>query len=184
VPRDHLDLKGCIIRNADKRAAVIAEVPHLRRFALSLLRHSDLADDLVQDCVSRALAKLDLFREGTNMRAWLFAILHNLYVQQLRDRRREAGDHTAPTEDDIRHAAAPDQESGLTVRDLSRALDALEDEHRQVILMIGVGELSYKQAAEVLGVPIGTVMSRLARGRARLRSVMAEQAKPTLRRVK
>ncbi|MEL0021533.1 MAG: sigma factor-like helix-turn-helix DNA-binding protein, partial [Rickettsiales bacterium] len=113
-----------------------------------------------------------------------FPTLKTHSVQHGGDRRGGGGDHPAPTEDDIRHAAAPDQESGLTVRDLSRALDALEDEHRQVILMIGVGELSYKQAAEVLGVPIGTVMSRLARGRARLRSVMAEQAKPTLRRVK
>lgn len=134
--------------------------------------------------MSRALSKLDLFEVGSNMRAWLFTILHNLYIEQVRRINRSFEDTDVMPENDVRYAASPNQEVGLTVRDLSRALDMLEEEHREVILMIGVGELSYKETAEVLSVPVGTVMSRLARGRARMRVLMSTDAKPTLRRVK
>lgn len=159
-------------------------MPHLRRFAISLLSDTDAADDLVQDCISRALSKLDQFRDGSNMRAWLFTILHNLHVEQGRRRSRAVAEIVSISGDESQNAAPPTQEVGLTVRDLYRALDELEDEHRQIILMIGVGELSYKQTAEILGIPVGTVMSRLARGRERLRILMAQGAKPALRRVK
>lgn len=159
-------------------------MPHLRRFAISLLSDTNAADDLVQDCISRALSKLDQFRDGSNMRAWLFTILHNLHVEQGRRRNRAAAEIVSISGDERQNAAPPTQEVGLTVRDLYRALDELDDEHRQIILMIGVGELSYKQTAEILGIPVGTVMSRLARGRERLRILMAQGAKPALRRVK
>jgi len=114
------------------------------------------------------------------MRSWLFAILHNLHRETLRRDARAADNRTMPAAE----ASGPEQEVGLTVRDLQKALDRLHPEHREVILMIGVGELSYQQAADILDIPIGTVMSRLARGRARLRELMEGDDKPALRRVK
>ena len=149
-----------------------------------MLRESDAADDLVQDCIQRALSKLHLFQAGTNMRAWLMTILHNLHIQQARSRNRAIDDVALEPDMENRVSRPPDQEDGLNVRDLSRALDALEDQHREIILLIGLSGLSYKQTAEALEIPVGTVMSRLARGRERLRVLMSEGATPTLRRVK
>ncbi len=168
----------------NEKTAILEEVPHLRRYARALLRDVVAADDLVQECVHRALSKLHLFQSGTNMRAWLFTILHNLHVQQGRKRSRAVD--TVPLEPEMenRMAMAPDQEQGLAIRDISRALDRLDDEHRQVILLIALEGLTYKQAAEVMDVPVGTVMSRLARGRERLRILMTDGTSPTLRRVK
>jgi len=159
-------------------------VPHLRRYALALLRDVDAADDLVQDCIQRALSKLHLFHAGTNMRAWLFTILHNLHISGVRKGSHVLKDHSLEQEIENRSFTPPDQESGLVLRDFSRALERLEDQHREVILLIGLEELSYKQTAEVLGIPEGTVMSRLARGREKLRVLMAEGATPNLRSVK
>ncbi|MBT6222307.1 MAG: sigma-70 family RNA polymerase sigma factor [Rhodospirillaceae bacterium] len=111
-------------------------------------------------------------------------ILHNLHIQQARSRSRAIDDVALEQDMENRASMPPDQEDGLNVRDLSRALDALEDQHREIILLIGLSGLSYKQTAEVLEIPVGTVMSRLARGRERLRVLMSEGATPTLRRVK
>jgi len=184
VSRGEWTERSLLIQEFDERAAILDEVPHLRRYAMALLRDMDAADDLVHDCVHRALSKLHLFQMGTNMRAWLLTIMHHLHIQQARRGRRRLDDRVLDPETEIRHAAPPDQEQGLRVRDLSRALGLLDDRHRQVILMIGLGGLSYKQAAETLDVPIGTVMSRLARGRERLRVLMSDDAAPALRRVK
>lgn len=118
------------------------------------------------------------------MRAWLFTILHNIYIEQARHRQRKRDHLSNASAEDIGDAAPPEQEIGLAVRDLYRALDELDDQHRQIILMIGVGELSYKQTAEILGIPVGTVMSRLARGRERLRILMNQGTTPVLRRIK
>ena len=172
------------ISKSDDHAAILAEIPHLRRYALALLRESEAADDLVQDGIQRALSKLHLFQSGTNMRAWLMTILHNLHIQQARSRNRAIDDVALEPDMENRVSRPPDQEDGLYVRELSRALDALEDQHREIILMIGLSGLSYKQTAEALEIPVGTVMSRLARGRERLRVLMSEGATPTLRRVK
>ncbi len=168
----------------DTRAELAGHIPHLRRYARALGRDTLGADDLVQDCLERALSRLHLFRPGTNLRTWLFTILHNLHVNDLRRRARRLDD--IPLEEGIEaRAASPDKPSGgLAVRDLSRALDQLADEQREVILLIGLEEMSYKEASEVLGVPIGTIMSRLSRGRERLRTLMEGGDAPVLRRVK
>lgn len=160
-------------------------IPALRRYAAALLRNRHDADDLVHDCLVRALDKLHTRRDDADVRAWLFAILHNLFISQLRRAKaRPAGESLDET-----HEAAlsmrPDQENALQWRDLIRGLNALPVEQRSVILLISIEDLSYADAATVLGVPIGTVMSRLARGRERLRQLTDEEAvRPVLRRVK
>ena len=149
----------------DKRQAIIDQLPRLRRYARALAKDASAADDLVQDCVERALSRLALFRAGTNMRSWLFTIMHNLHVNAVRRRYR-----------------APDTEA-LSARDVAGALGKLSDEHRQVLLLVDLEDMSYRETADILGVPVGTVMSRLARGRRLLRSLM-DEAEPVIRRVK
>ena len=150
----------------------------LRRYARALLGNRIEADDLVQDCLARALSRAHLWRPGSDLRAWLFTILHNIHVNNLRSRR------TLVTIEDISHSrverrmtAAPDQDARLELRDLERALDRIPDEQRQVLLLVGMEGMSYEEAARVLDVPIGTIMSRVARGREALRRHMmrAEQ---------
>lgn len=152
---------------------IAAEIPRLRRYAHVLLRDSVAADDLVQDSLERAISRQTLFQPGTNLRAWLFTIMHNLHVNAVIKARRTP---TAGTTDDIadshRSAVAPSQGDGLMLRDLERALGKLSEEQRAVVLLVGVEGLTYAESAAVLDVPIGTVMSRLARGRSRLRSLM------------
>jgi RNA polymerase sigma-70 factor (ECF subfamily) len=160
-------------------------IPALRRYATALLRNREDADDLVHDCLLRALDKLHTRRDDADIRAWLFAIMHNLFISQLRRAKvRPAGDPL-----DESHEAAlsirPDQENSLRWRDLIRGLNKLPVEQRSVILLVSVEDLSYAEAASVLGIPVGTVMSRLARGRERLRQLVDnEEVRPALRRVK
>ena len=159
-------------------------IPALRRYAWTLFRHRDAADDLVHDCLVRALDKLHTRRDDADVRAWLFTIMHNLFVSQ--HRRRRSRPMTEPLDDDHEVAASlrPTQEDGLLWRDMLRGLDRLPAEQRSVVLLISVEDLSYAETAAVLGVPIGTVMSRLARGRERLREYTDSDARPALRRVK
>ena len=160
-------------------------IPALRRYATALLRNREDADDLVHDCLLRALDKLHTRRDDVDIRAWLFAIMHNLFISQLRRAKaRPSGDRL-----DESHEAAmsirPEQESALQWRDLLRGLERLPVDQRTVILLVSVEDLSYAEAATVLNVPIGTVMSRLARGRERLRQMVDEgELRPALRRVK
>ncbi len=167
----------------DKRKDIIEQMPHLMRYARALTRDAAAADDLVQDCVSRALSRLHLFKAGTNMRAWLFTILHNIHVQNMRTLGRRPRAVSLDRELEERRGAGPTQDAPLMARDLQRALDRLPDEQREVVLLVGLEEMTYAEAAEVTGVPVGTIMSRLARGRERLRRMMAEGV-PTLRSVK
>lgn len=159
-------------------------VPALRRYATVLLRSRDEADDLVHDCLVRALDKLHTRRDDADVRAWLFTIMHNLFVSQLR--RRRARPPTEPLEEWHESAASlnPAQEDKLHWRDMLRGLDQLPEDQRSVILLISVEDMSYAEAAAVLGVPIGTVMSRLARGRERLRQYTGSDPRPNPRRVK
>lgn len=171
----------------NKRQAIIAEIPRLRRFARGLVRDSVAADDLVQDCLERALGRLHLWHRNTNMRAWLFTILRNLYLNQLRDLARRPGEISYEEHHDISERTLPVQEIELSVRDIGHALDKLPDLHKEVILLIGLEGMSYKETADIVGAPVGTVMSRLARGRKALRSLMETGYlgdKPPLRRVK
>lgn len=165
----------------DIRRAVVAEIPHLRRYARALLRDATAADDLVQDCLERSLSRLHLFRPGTRLRSWLFAVLHNLFISQARTTQRRRSDSMAEPPDTPVEAV---QTIRIEARDMVRALEILSAEQRAVVLLIGLEDLSYQEAAEVLGVPIGTVMSRLSRGRERLRQLTEGTAPAQLRRVK
>jgi RNA polymerase sigma-70 factor (ECF subfamily) len=148
-----------------------AEIPRLRRYARALTRDVVAADDLVQDCLLRGLAKMHLWKEGTDLRAWLFTILHNQYVNQVRRAVREgAAVSISDTEPSL--TRAPDQSKRLELRDLDRALARLPEEQRTVILLVGLEGMRYEAVAEIIGVPVGTVRSRLSRGREALRRLM------------
>jgi RNA polymerase sigma-70 factor (ECF subfamily) len=161
-------------------ALVEPHIPALRRFAWALLRDEEGADDLVQDCLERAIGRWHLRRRDGNVRAWLFSILHNLFVSGLRARRRR-GEHVAFEDDMPAEASGPD--GRLVIRDVLAGLDALPEEQRSVLLLVGVEELEYQEVARILDVPVGTVMSRLSRGRERLRQYLGT-GQAGLRRVK
>lgn len=157
------------------RDAIVAEIPRLRRYAHALLGDTNRADDLVQDTLERALSRWRLWQplgdQGTP-RAWLFAIMHNLFVNQLK-----AGKAIEFRPDDELPdlPTRPTQEDALALRDLTRALALMPTEQREILLLIGLEELSYLEAAKVLDVPLGTVMSRLSRARARLRALLDDE---------
>lgn len=161
-------------------------IPGLRRYANALVRDASEADDLVQDCLERAIARWGQRRADGDTRSWLYSILHNLAVDRWRSLRRRGTMAPIETVDPAFLSVAPAQEHGLARSDILRALDQLPDEYRAVILLVTVEGLSYAETARILGVPPGTVMSRLSRGRARLASAMAHDApvRSHLRRVK
>jgi RNA polymerase sigma-70 factor (ECF subfamily) len=153
---------------------VIAEhITSLRRYARALLGDRVEADDLVQECLARALSRAHLWRPGSNLRAWLFTILHNIHVNNLRSRQAHVAAEGAFGFDERPRAAQPVQDTRLELRDLERALARIPDEQRQVLLLVGMEGMSYEEAATIMGVPVGTIMSRLARGRDALRRQMA-----------
>ena len=167
---------------ADDYARLLEEqIPALRRYAFALVRDHDAADDLVQDCLERALSRWYLRRPGGDLRAWLFTILRNLYVSAYRTRKRR---DVWTTIDETQSSIEPEQEAGLQARDVLAAIDQLPEEEKSLLLLISVEDLSYEQAARVLAIPVGTVMSRLFRARQRLRTVMEDGHTPVLRRVK
>jgi RNA polymerase sigma-70 factor, ECF subfamily len=125
----------------------------------------------VQDCLARALGKLHLWQDGTDLRAWLFTILHNQYVNQVRRSVRE-GAAVGLSETEPLLTRAPHQGKRLELRDLDRAIRKLPEEQRSVILLVGLEGMRYEEVADVLGVPVGTVRSRLSRGRDALRRLM------------
>lgn len=145
---------------------LVALLPRLRRFALSLARRGDLADDLVQVTAERALAARDRFDPATRMDSWCFRILRNAWLDGIR-RDRSRGPQVdiadAPDADEVDGVAAT--ESRLMLQAVMAAMDRLPDEQREVLMLVCVEEMSYKETAEILGIPLGTVMSRLSRGR-------------------
>ena len=160
-------------------------IPPLRRYARALLRDRAAADDLVQDCLERALSRWHQRRVEASTRTWLFTILHNLALNRFRTLKRR-GPHVDV--EDIELAQPARQEDALRYRDLLKALDTLTEEHRSVILLVSVEDLSYAEVAKVLDVPVGTVMSRLSRAREKLATALEDRpALPReshLRRVK
>jgi RNA polymerase sigma-70 factor (ECF subfamily) len=158
-------------------------IPALRRYAWALLRNQDAADDLVQDCLERAISRWHLRRRDGNLRAWLFTILRNQYLNNVRERKRH-GPHVELQEVDFQASAEGDGERSLMGRDALQALNALPEEQRSLLLLIAVEDFSYQEAATLFGVPTGTIMSRLNRARANLRKVIEGGARMTLRRVK
>lgn len=159
---------------AQDEAEIVACIPSLRRYARGLVSDRDRADDLVQDTLERAWSRFPLWRKRGEMRAWMFGIMHNHFIDRLRAERSRPEDSAGDNLPDL--PQRPLQTDALEVRDLDRLLQRLPPEHREVLLLVGVEALSYQQVAEVIGVPVGTVMSRLSRARARLREAMQGQA--------
>lgn len=160
--------------------SLIALIPRLRRYARALVGERAGADDLVQDTLERAWSKLHLYRHGTDLRAWLFTVMHNVHVNQVR-----AARPTAALEDDMPELAQRAvQGDALLVRDLERAIAALPAAQREVLLLVALEDLSYDETARVLGIPIGTVMSRLARAREKVRALMQGKGGSKLQVVK
>jgi RNA polymerase sigma-70 factor (ECF subfamily) len=153
----------------DRAALIEAQIPGLRRFACALLRGDrEATDDLVQDTLERALSHWNRRRSPETVKGWLYTILYNRFLSD-RHRMRRRGPHDTLSEDTELPGIDGGQHSALEHRDLLRAFEALPEEQRAVLLLVGVEDVSYQEAARVLGVPIGTVMSRLSRGRERLR---------------
>ena len=148
---------------------LIALLPNLRRFAISLCKSREIADDLVQATCEKALSNRSSFQPGTRMDAWLFRIMRNTWIDRTRRDRTEG----VKTDIDDAHFligqdGAAVTEARLILNDTARAIAALPDEQREVLLLVSVEALSYREAADILGVPIGTVMSRLARARKKI----------------
>jgi RNA polymerase sigma-70 factor (ECF subfamily) len=152
---------------------LLAYVPRLRRYARALVGDRAAAEDLVQDTVERGWAGLRSWQRGTDMRAWLFSIMHNLRV----DQGRRGTLQTEPLDDETPVTAMHGHESiGLELRDLDTALRLLSEEHRAILLLVGLEEMRYEDVASSLGIPVGTVMSRLSRAREKLRALMEGRA--------
>ena len=155
-------------------------IPRLRRYARALVGDRATADDLVQDTLERAWSKLHLYRRGTDLRAWLFTVMHNVHVNRVRAAR--ATDTLEEEMPELAQRAA--QGDALLVRDLDRAISRLPDEQRAVLLLVTLEEMSYDSVARTLDIPIGTVMSRLSRAREKLRVMMLGQGAARLKVVK
>ena len=156
---------------SDYELRIEQHIPRLRRYARALTGERTAADDLVQDTLERAWVKLRLWRPGSDLRAWLFTVMHNVYVNQVRARASQP-----PMAHDEEALNVPDrarQTDMLEVRDLDIVLKKLPEEQRAVLLLVALEQLTYEETARVLGIPIGTVMSRLSRARERLRLLMA-----------
>lgn len=159
-------------------------VPALRRYARALTRNTDRADDLVQDCLERAIRKQALWQPTGSLKSWLFRILLNLYRNELRTNRRR-GEHVAVDTLLVEPSIAPAQPGRIALAEMSRAIDLLNVEQREALLLVVLDGMSYAEAAEALSIPIGTLMSRLGRARAALRiAVGGGSEEPRLRSVK
>ncbi|MBI3775174.1 MAG: RNA polymerase sigma factor [Gammaproteobacteria bacterium] len=164
---------------------IVEQIPRLRRYARALIRgdHSR-ADDLVQDCLERAWTRWHLWRRDSDMRAWLFTIMHNLYVNDLRRYRDGPSFVSLDSEHDNIALDGTRTEESLVLDDLHAAIGTLSPEQREVVLLVSLEGMRYEQVAEVLAIPLGTVMSRLSRGRQQLRTLLSEARGPRMRRVK
>ena len=159
---------------ADLSKEILEEVPRLRRYALALTRNGDTGDDLVQECLERALTRQHLWHEGTNLRAWLFTIVHHQHVEHIRQAaRRGVTLELSDAEPLLMRSGG--QEARHALRDFGRALAQLPEQQRTAILLIGVEGMSYERAAEAMGCPVGTVRSRLCRGREALHRLMGDR---------
>ena len=157
---------------------ILPYIPNLRRYARALVGDRHAADDLVQDTLERAVRKFHLWRPG-DLRAWLFSIMHNVFVNQLKARKIRP-----EVEADETLAAPIPGANSLDILDLERALRSLAPEQREVVLLVGLEEMTYAEVSQALGIPIGTVMSRLSRGRERLRRLVEggpSRTNPSLR---
>jgi RNA polymerase sigma-70 factor (ECF subfamily) len=157
--------------------AVLAALPRLRRYAIALLRDLNMADDLVQDCVERALRNRASLADPSHISGWLSSILHNLYLDSLRQKRRRGAHIELDDSLNLIELSVLPADRG-TAKDLVEAMTDLSFEHRQILLLVGLEGHSYRDVAEQLGIPIGTVMSRLARARTQLRARLDSPPEP------
>jgi len=151
--------------------ALVAQLPGLRRYAMALAGNSALADDLVQDCIERALGQESQLRERERMGAWLRRIVYHLYIDEIRRGKRRGREQDITELADQLELSAPAPDNAA-MREFLHAVGRLSVEHRQILLLVSVEELSYREIADELDVPLGTVMSRLARARERLRDLI------------
>jgi RNA polymerase sigma-70 factor (ECF subfamily) len=150
---------------------ILEQLPTLKKYALKLTRSAHLAEDLVQDCLARALSRRHLFNSDANIRPWLFTVMHNLHVSNC----RQSGVRLAFTRNQMAISSEGREATQEHVTDLGRvfrAINTLPKEQRDVVVLVTLQELSYQETAEALGIPIGTVMSRLARGRDKIRALL------------
>lgn len=150
---------------------IVEHIPRLRRYARALLGDRHAADDLVQDTLERAWNKFHLWRPGSDLRAWLFSVMHNVFVNQVRSRRSRT---EIAMEESPEVAVRATQSDTIELADLGRALLRLPEDQRETLLLVTVEEMTYEEASRALSIPIGTVMSRLSRARERLRQVLGE----------
>ena len=148
------------------RDELLSVIPNLRAFALSLARTGDRADDLVQETLMKAWNKFDTFEEGTNLKAWLFTIMRNEFYSQMRKRGREVQDSEGVFAAQL--ATHPEQQGHMDLADFRTALEALPDDQREALMLIGANGFSYEEAAAIAGVAVGTIKSRVSRARTRL----------------
>ena len=153
------------------RDAVLAAVPSLRAFAISLSGNVDRADDLVQETLLRALVNIDSFEPGTNLSAWLFTILRNLFRSEYRKRRREVEDGDGTYAESLK--SQPEQEARVEFREFRTALAKLPSDQREALILVGASGFSYEEAAGICGCAVGTIKSRVNRARTRLADLMA-----------
>ena len=163
-----------------QRSELLAVIPHLRRYARAMLADRTAADDLVQDTLERAWSRFSQWQTGSDLRAWMFGIMHNLRVDQLR---RPALPTRSIEEEDLEMPTRATQTDQLAVMDIATALQQLPADQREILLLVALEEMPYAEIAITLGIPIGTVMSRLSRGRERLRLIMDGQLSSTKLRV-
>ncbi len=149
---------------------LLTHLPSMRAFAMSLSGRHDKADDLVQDAVMNAWARQESYQPGTNMKAWLFTIVRNLFYSQMRKRGREIQDSEGYFTE--RLSVNPDQYGVLDLKDMQVALTKLSDDQREAVILIGASGLSYEEAAEVCGCAVGTIKSRVNRARVRLQELL------------
>jgi RNA polymerase sigma-70 factor, ECF subfamily len=158
-------------RNNNVRDVMLAAVPNLRAFAISLCGNVDRADDLVQEALLRGWANLDSFEPGTNMSAWLFTILRNLFRSEYRKRRREVEDVDGSYAESL--TTLPEQDSRLEIEEFRKALKLLPAEQRESLILVGASGFSYEEAARICGCAVGTIKSRVNRARSRLAAILS-----------
>lgn len=168
-----------VMNTKTQRFNVIGQLATLRRYALSLARNPDDAEDLVHDALVKAYERQVTFRSGANIRNWLLSIVHNTHIDRIRQSRsqRRRNDAVADITDE---AAAPPQEHSVRLAQVRAAFMDLPEEQREALHLVAIEELSYQEAASVLGIPVGTLMSRISRARAQLRAI--EETDPASRR--
>lgn len=169
--------------DGELRQTLHLHVARLRRYAHALVRDTDRADDLVQECLTVALARAHRWTPGTDLRAWLFTIMHNLHIGGVRKRLRQA-EHVEL--ESVMHLLPEEAAQPMRLEWLEAlwAFDQLDHDHREVLLLTAVEGFRYQETADILGVPLGTVMSRLSRARRRMRDLVTRRGRPQLRLVK